>query len=326
MHLYNRRILIFGTFAKKIYQNIGNMIKSDIDPQNRDVMTMPMEPGFSVYNIADFTVPVLVSVPHAGRDYPIEIQNNLRLSSESLLRLEDRYADLLARQGRDGGIPTIIAHRARTWIDLNRAENDIDVDMITDLSRQNMPAPGMKQRGGLGLIPRRLSGVGDIWRGPIAVADLQNRIVSYHRTYHAAIAAILSQMRDQFGVAILLDLHSMPPIPPSATTKSPHFVIGDRFGSSASSRVSEMLLSRLRQLGHMAALNAPYSGDHILRQHGAPHNNIHAVQLEVDRSLYLDSNMREPTANVGLISNIINDLIEVLIGFASNDPVMQAAE
>lgn len=282
--------------------------------------------GFAVYNMAELAVPVLLSVPHAGRDYPDPIIANLRLPPASLLRLEDRYADLLARDATAQGVPTIIARRARAWIDLNRDEGDIDVEMVSELDRQDYPVPSAKQRGGLGLIPRRLSGEGDIWKRPFAADDVKARISDYHRAYHSAVAQTLLRMRNKFGIAFLLDLHSMPPIAANGRDPSPAFVIGDRFGASASSRFAHLLTDYLKGHGFAVALNHPYSGDHMLRHHAAVDCNVHALQLEVDRSLYLDTALREPGKGVAAISALLAGLVRTVADDWQADEILIAAE
>ncbi len=272
------------------------------------------------------SVPVLLSVPHAGRDYPQDIFDALRLAPATLLRLEDRYADLLARRNVQIGHPVIIAHRARAWIDLNRDEQDIDIEMVQGASRDDYPAPGAKQRGGLGLIPRRLSGDGDLWKRQFTLEEIQHRILSFHRPYHDAVAQILERMRAHFGVAILLDLHSMPPIRSAAVVPPPQFVIGDRFGKSAASQYAGLLLSRLQAYGFSAALNHPYAGEYILRRHAKPRANIHAIQLEVDRSLYLDPDLRQPGAGLQRLSSLIPELVAGLADEALGSQTLIAAE
>jgi N-formylglutamate amidohydrolase len=281
--------------------------------------------GFATFGVEVPKVPVLLSVPHAGRDYPDCVFKALRLPRASLLRLEDRYADLLARKVMALGYPVIIAHRARAWIDLNRDERDLDVEMVRGADRASYPAPGAKQRGGLGLIPRRLSGDGDLWRQQFALEDVEKRIADFHRPYHAQISAILADMRAKFGTAVLLDLHSMPPIR-QPTIVPPQFVIGDRFGKSAASRFSELLVEQIKGRGYVASLNYPYSGEHILARHGRPNANIHAVQLEVDRSLYLDSYLREPGPGLDRISSFVTSLVDVMADEAMGSATLIAAE
>lgn len=283
-------------------------------------------PGFVVHHMADPALPVLLSVPHAGRHYPDSVFANLRLPPSSLLRLEDRYADLLARDSIAHRIPTIIAHRARAWIDLNRDERDIDVEMVSGLDRKDYPAPGIKQRGGLGLIPRRLSGEGDIWKRPFEAAEVEARISGYHRPYHACVSETLARMRDKFGVAILLDLHSMPPIAAIGHEPPPRFVIGDRFGKSAPGVYAHLLSAQIKHRGFAVALNHPYSGDHILRQHSAVRHDIHALQIEVDRSLYLDQSLREPVKGLAAISGLVESLVHALADQAMGTETLIAAE
>lgn len=282
--------------------------------------------GFAVHNGAALSLPVLVSVPHAGRDYPDIVFHALRLERSALLRLEDRYADLLPRNLMLSGAPVVIAHRARAWIDLNRDETDLDVEMVRGADRVNYPQPGVKQRGGLGLVPRRLSGDGELWKASFELSDIDERVATFHKPYHAQVEDILMRMRAKFGVAILLDLHSMPPIRAAQTGTAPHFVIGDRFGQSAGSQYAELLTEQIRMRGYSAALNHPYAGEYILRRHAKPRANIHALQLEVDRSLYLDSALREPGTGLGPIQALVGDLVYALADQALGTPTLIAAE
>lgn len=281
---------------------------------------------FSLSNIDNLKMPVLISIPHAGRLYPEALFENLRLPRSALLRLEDRYADLLGRTAISSCVPMISANIARAWIDLNRDELDLDVEMVKGASSKESRAPGVKQRGGLGLIPRRLIGMGDLWRERLTMADVQKRIDAYHRPYHTQISKILAQMHQRFGVAILLDLHSMPPVPKPPYDSAPDFVIGDQFGSSASSRYSEYLVEQIKGQGFAASLNNPYAGDYILRAHGKPRGNIHAIQLEVDRTLYLDADLREPNDKVSAISDLIARLVFGLVNETSGRAELLAAE
>jgi N-formylglutamate amidohydrolase len=282
--------------------------------------------GFAKWGTETPSVPVLLSVPHAGRDYPSELFDALRLPPAALLRLEDRYADVLTRRCVQLGYPVIVAQRARAWIDLNRDEQDIDTEMVQGARRSDYPAPGVKQRGGLGLIPRRLSGEGELWKRQFTLYEVQHRISSFHRPYHEAVADILEQMRRRFGVAILLDLHSMPPIRGAVSGPVAQFVVGDRFGKSAASRYAELLMTRLQAQGHNAALNHPYPGAYILRRHARPRANIHAIQLEVDRSLYLDPDLRHPGAGFDRMNNMISALVLALADEALGSANLIAAE
>lgn len=230
---------------------------------------------------ADASGPVILSVPHAGRDYPPEMRAQLRPPVERLLPLEDRLVDEVARGV--AGVTTLIARRPRAWIDLNRHETELDPGMLENgppASRLNLT---MKVRSGLGLVPRRLAGVGELWRARLPAADLARRIEEDHRPYHAALAALLARARAQHGVAILVDLHSMPPLPSGA-----QLVIGTRFGLSAGSAFVAPVLAAAAAAGLTAQENSPYAGGHIVERHGDPRRGVHAIQLELDRALYLD--------------------------------------
>jgi N-formylglutamate amidohydrolase len=282
--------------------------------------------GFASWGTENPSVPVLLSVPHAGRDYPPELLDALRLPPAALVRLEDRYADALTRRCVALGYPVIMARRARAWIDLNRDEEDIDAEMVQGALRSDYPTPGVKQRGGLGLIPRRLSGEGELWKRQFTLDEVQHRILSFHRPYHEAVADVLEQMRRRFSVAILLDLHSMPPIRGAASGPAPQFVVGDRFGKSAASRYAELLITQLQAHGFNVALNHPYAGAYILRRHARPCANIHAIQLEVDRSLYLDPDLRHPGVGFDRMDTMISALVSALVDEALGSDALIAAE
>ncbi len=249
--------------------------------------------SYSGHGLDDPARPLLISVPHAGRDYPPALLARSRVSPMVLQRLEDRYVDLLARAAIEAGFPCIVAHRPRAWIDLNRSIREIDAAMVDGLSAEEVDPPNSKVRGGLGLVPRWLGSGGELWRDRLMRAELDQRIACDHQPYHRRIADVLAAMEARFGGAVLLDLHSMPSLRFPADGP-PQIVVGDRFGRSASSRFTSLVIEQARQKGLKAALNHPYSGGYILERHGAPSVNVHALQLEIDRGLYLDPSAREP--------------------------------
>lgn len=264
------------------------------------------EEPFSSYNVDDIQFPLLISVPHAGRVYPKEILDNLAVPASHLLRLEDRYADRLASAAITRGFAAIIAHKPRAWVDLNRGRSEIDADIVDGLSRSQLPMPSRKVRGGLGVVPSRLHGIGHLWRRKWQWDDINGRMDSYHEPYHRSITEILDRMRLKFGGAILLDLHSMPPLDEEQGRVD--VVIGDLFGRSAGSRYSELSMSFLQQSGINARLNHPYSGGYILDRHSEVERDVHALQLEVDRQCYLDEALREPGSQLPMLSEHVANL------------------
>lgn len=269
--------------------------------------------------------PVIISVPHAGRSYPANLQEDCRFPPEQLRILEDRYVDLLVKTAQLEGFSRLIAHTPRALIDLNRAEQDIDPAMLT---APLGPAPFLsaKARGGLGLIPSRTSNLGDIWRRRFTPDEVRSRIAVHYRPYHKALADILEEARTVFGGAILLDVHSMPPLPPTREGPSPDIVIGDRFGRSADHLFSQHAARCAQAAGLKTAFNKPYAGGHILDRHAAPDRNIHGLQIEIDRRLYLDSHMAEPGPQLPQIAQVVADIAHHLADALFAKDVPLAAE
>lgn len=269
--------------------------------------------------------PVVVSVPHAGRDYPAAMIPMLRVAPSKLLPLEDRFIDLAAEGVTNAGATLLTARRARAWIDLNRAEEELDAAMVEGAATGLSDTP--KVRGGLGLVPRRLPGVGELWRGRLKAADVAQRIAEDHRPYHAALAEALAAARARFGIALLIDLHSMPPVKGSAWRVPPRIVLGDRFGRTAAPRFTARLAALAQAAGLPVAENSPYSGGHILERHGDPARGIHAIQVEVDRSLYLAPGLREPSpkAVVG-VARLVEAMTAALADEALGGSLPIAAE
>ena len=281
--------------------------------------------SYTLSNVTAPNFPVLVSVPHSGREYPPELLANLNVSASHLLRLEDRYADRLAASAIAAGFPAIIARKPRAWIDLNRSRTEIDPDMIADLDMTQTSHISKKVRGGLGIVPRRLHGAGNLWREKWQHQHVIDRIEKDHEPYHLMVTHLLEQIRAKHGCALLLDLHSMPPVFDENHRKI-GFVIGDRFGRSCASRYVELAGVHIRLQGHHVHTNHPYSGGYILERHGKPARNIHAFQLEVDRSLYLDANLREPTAAARGIANLIRNCCLMLAEQMTGRDQLEAAE
>ena len=267
------------------------------------------------------TSPVVLSVPHAGREYPLALKTALRVPLAALLPLEDRLVDAVARAARTSQT-TIVQTRARAWIDLNRGEDERD-PLLDEGAASVAPAQqSAKLRSGLGLVPRRVSGAGDLWARRFTDADVTARIAQDHRPYHAAISSALQAAKAQFGVAVLLDLHSMPPLGPGGT----RIVLGDRFGHAAAARFVTRVETECTARGFSTAINTPYAGGHILERHARPAANIHAVQLELDRTLYLDRKLHAPGAGFARVVDLVRAILVALTDEALSPPLAQAAE
>src|SRR5690606_22015109 len=247
-------------------------------------------------------VPVLIAVPHAGRDYPAAVVQAMRNHPVASLRLEDRFADLLADAvARETGAALLVAHAPRAMIDLNRSPEDIDWDMVAGGApdRRVRHAAGRRARSGLGLVPRRLPGLGELWRQRLSPEELARRIVRIHEPYHAALADALETLRDRWGAALLIDLHSMPPLGPKrGADAAPDFVLGDRFGASCAASLSAAAFDFLSASGLRAAHNRPYAGGYGLDRHGATARGVHALQGELCGATYHAAEVPGPGGGV----------------------------
>ena len=270
-------------------------------------MSAALPPSFVVHGPDVPASPVVLSVPHAGRDYPAALLRDSRVTGRQLEILEDRHADRLVEPAIDAGYATIIACRARAWIDLNRHEREVDPEMIDPRPASEGLIRSAKVTGGLGLMPRRLRGSGDILHRRVSAACLEERIARDHRPYHAQLSAMLRAAHARFGVAILLDVHSMPPLAAGWDV-----VVGDLFGRSAQARFPWLVRDIATVIGYRVAMNTPYAGGHILSTHGAPARGIHAIQIEIDRTLYLESDLSQPRATLGGIDALILQLAAAL--------------
>ncbi|WP_379550881.1 N-formylglutamate amidohydrolase [Qipengyuania sp. DGS5-3] len=292
------------------------------------------DPAFTLNVPQSLAIPVVIAAPHGGRAYPDAIIAKMREPRWSMLRLEDRHVDTLAAEVATAtGAILLSAHAPRAMLDLNRAADDVDWAMIVGgksagraVSRANHRA-----KGGLGLVPRRLAGLGDIWREALSKEELEARIGAIHSPYHAVLGKTLEQLRERWGAALLIDLHSMPPLKPSrAHPRAAEFVIGDRFGASCHGFLADAALRHLANVQRMVAHNRPYSGGYVLDHHSAPRRNIHGLQLEVCRSIYLDARMEEPgprlPAVARQIGGLVRDLAFETITLGGGEQARQAAE
>lgn len=273
-------------------------------------------PAFALSVPDTLPVPILIAVPHAGRSYPAEITGAMRDPAWGAARLEDRFADRLGEAvAAATGAALLVAHAPRAMIDLNRAPDDIDWSMIAGASARRTPhsLANRRARGGLGLVPRRLPGLGEVWKGRLPLAALDERIAGIHRPYHQAVAKTLERLRDRWGAALLIDLHSMPPLRQAgADGEGADFVLGDRFGSSCAAALSAHALRHMAAAGRRMAHNRPYSGGYGLDHHAAPRRGVHALQIEVCRASYLDARLDQPGPRLAAVARTLAGLVRSL--------------
>jgi N-formylglutamate amidohydrolase len=246
-------------------------------------------------------LPVLLSVPHSGRDYPDWLVAMSCAGKPSLASLEDPLVDRLVWRAVQQGCGAVIARTPRAAVDCNRAEDEVDPSVIDEARRGRVTA---RARGGLGIVPGRTQQHGYLWRRPISREQLDERIAQAHRPYHDAIEEQLGLLLDRFGCALLLDCHSMPP-PPHGV---PAVVFGDRRGRSADAWVSRQAMAIANRCGFDAGLNDPFAGGHVIERHARPARGVHALQIELDRRAYLDPTLKSPGPGFDQAASLIEAL------------------
>jgi N-formylglutamate amidohydrolase len=280
---------------------------------------------FSVLEAKAQSTPVVLSVPHAGRDYPAGLEALITCPVDRLIGLEDRLADVLIEKAVANGTCGLVARTPRLIIDLNRHELDVDPALF-DGPIAHQHRLSAKVRGGLGLIPRRTAELGDIWRQKLAAEELERRINQVHRPYHAMLSQKLSQAHAAFGIAVLLDVHSMPPLPATGQERAPDIVIGDLFGRSAFDAITRIAADTVRAHGLHVAINAPYPGNYVLERQCAPSKGIHGLQIEVDRRLYLNDDQRTISPKAAQMQDLIYAIAEEIKTYACGKHFAIAAE
>ena len=292
--------------------------------------------AFAIAGPEPSAIPVLIAVPHAGRAYTGSLLERMRNPGFAALKLEDRYVDLLAEDvARATGATLMTAQAPRAMIDLNRSSDDIDWDMFGRAVPADVGSytPGRRARSGMGLIPRRLPGIGELWKRRHDEADLAVRISGIHEPYHQRLTAELTTLRERWGAALLLDLHSMPPLTLRGGQPPPEFVLGDRFGATCHGGLVGSAFGYFAEMRRGTAHNRPYAGGYVLERHAAPAKGLHALQLEIDRSSYLDARLAEPGPGFAAMAHLLTGLVRQLAAevaalgrLASPAPWAEAAE
>ena len=229
---------------------------------------------------------VIFGSPHSGRAYPDWFLEGTKLPPETLRSSEDAFVDRLIACAPSFGAVTIRAQVPRAIVDLNRAPDEIDPLVVRGVPRHPL---NQRTLAGLGVIPRVVSQGRAILERPIDRAEAERRIDAYWRPYHQALASLIAEARSRFGQAILIDMHSMPHDALNHLHGArPDMVLGNRHGLSAAARVSDAIVTAVEAEGWRIRRNSPFAGAYICSAYGRPGQNVHVVQLEIDRALYMD--------------------------------------
>lgn len=312
--------LIFDTMGKGrhliIMQHEANSDSAGqgATPPEGGVIPGGQGPAFVLSGSQLSSLPVLIAAPHGGRCYPPELLARMRHPEQAALRLEDRLVDLLGESVAEAtGTRLLVARAPRAMIDLNRHPEDVDWDMLGLAEPSGLSLrSNARARSGLGLVPRRLPGMGEIWRGRLTRSELEARIEGVHKPYHAALAQELAAIRARWGAVLLIDLHSMPSLPTEGGEAAAQIVLGDRFGSTCHGQVVAAAFAQFAATGWRAAHNRPYAGGYVLDRHAMQRHGFHAMQLEIDRADYLDSRLVDPGAGFAATVEMLAGLVRRL--------------
>ncbi len=248
-----------------------------------------LNPPFVVARPRELTAPLLFNSPHSGRIYPRAFLAASKLDALTLRRSEDSYVEELFGFVVGLGAPLLYAHFPRAYLDVNREPYELDPALFRDGLPHYANTQSVRVVGGLGTIARIVSESDEIYREPLSLVAALERINRLYTPYHATLRSLLLEAQQAFGLAVLIDCHSMPsnPIADHGGVR-PDFVLGDRYGTSCSGELTRVAAERLKAQGYAVALNKPYAGGYITEHYGRPHADQHALQVEINRALYMN--------------------------------------
>jgi N-formylglutamate amidohydrolase len=255
------------------------------------------KPPFEIVAPASQSLPLILNSPHSGNCYPKTFLAASRLDERSIRRSEDTFVDELFLSAVDLGAPLLWANFPRAWLDVNREPYELDPKMFDGNLPPFANVRSVRVAGGLGTIARIVSESEEIYAAPIEVAEGLARIEQVYKPYHAALQRLVAETRSAFGQALLIDCHSMPSTVRGGQSRlRPDIVLGDRYGASCAGEISDAASHILSRLGYSISRNKPYAGGFITEHYGKPGMGIHAMQIEINRCLYMDESTLQPTA------------------------------
>ncbi|HEY9038719.1 MAG TPA: N-formylglutamate amidohydrolase [Roseovarius sp.] len=270
---------------------------------------------------------IVFASPHSARDYSAWFLRASLLDALTLRSSEDAFVDQLFAAALRHGAPLLLAGAPRAFVDLNRSADELDPALIEGVRHAGH---NPRVAAGLGVIPRVVAGGRAIYRGKLPHAEAQQRIDSIWRPYHAALAAEMDSAHAMFGRAILLDCHSMPHeamdgmVRPGA--RRPDVVLGDRFGASASADITGLIEEAFTAAGLVVARNTPFAGAYVTQTYGRPARGRHAIQIEIDRALYMDERTLRPAPGFADFQTLLDGVIARITDIGRVNSVPLAAE
>ncbi|SPJ26570.1 N-formylglutamate amidohydrolase [Falsiruegeria mediterranea] len=269
---------------------------------------------------------VVFASPHSGNDYPDRFLQQTVLNQKTIRSSEDAFVDLLFQDAADYGAPFLKAGAPRAFLDLNRSPDELDPALIEGVRK---PGHNPRVASGLGVIPRVVANGRAIYRGKLPMSEAKRRIDGYWHPYHARLQALLGESHELFGQAILVDCHSMPHEALESVYrkngKCPEIVLGDRFGAASSPEVMEAVEAAFVEVGFSVMRNTPFAGAYVTQAYGRPSRRQHAIQIEIDRSIYMDERRIRPNAEFDRVRGLLAQVAS-RIAVLGQGPVRLAAE
>jgi N-formylglutamate amidohydrolase len=280
-------------------------------------------PPFDIVEPRELAAPLVLNSPHSGAKYPPRFLAQSRLDPLTLRKSEDAFVDELAAPSVAVGAPLLRAHFPRAYLDVNREPYELDPQMFEGRLPSYANTRSLRVAAGLGSIPRVVGEAQPIYRQPLKLQEGLDRIASLHAPYHAALESLVERARQTYGFSILIDFHSMPSSTPDVAGCD--IVLGDRFGSSAAGWIVERLDASLRASGLTVRRNKPYAGGFITEVYGRPAQGRHAVQIEVNRALYMDERTIRRLPNAKTLAEALRRAIEAVVDRAASQRISRLA-
>src|SRR5215469_14644753 len=288
-----------------------------------------LDPPFEILEPAEWRGPVVFNSPHSGNVYPREFLTASRLDLATLRRSEDSFVDELILGVVQRGNPLMRAHFPRCYIDVNREPYELDPRMFDGRLPSFANTRSMRVAGGLGTVARVVGDAQEIYNQRIPVDEALRRIEGLYKPYHRALRRLVTRVHRDFGTAILVDCHSMPSIAGSRDERPrADIVLGDRYGTSCVAAIADTVEAALTAAGYSVSRNKPYAGGFITEHYGNPPAGLHAIQLEINRALYMDERRYEQIASFRRLAADLETLADRLAAIPLEElrPYRAAAE
>ncbi|WP_244488317.1 N-formylglutamate amidohydrolase [Devosia sp. Root436] len=272
------------------------------------------QPAFETIRPRRLVTPLVFNSPHSGRVYPERFLAMTRLDHLSIRQSEDAWVDELFARAPHLGAPMLRAHFPRAYLDVNREPWELDPTMFVEPLSERFNTTSPRVAAGLGTLARVVAENKPIYRDRLTLDDARMRIDGIYHPYHAALQKLLSEAIAAFGVALLIDCHSMPRITRSNDKAAPDIVLGDRYGTTCAPGLVDLAETIFASAGLKVARNRPYAGGFATRTYGRPQHGVHALQIEISRHLYMNEVTLAKNADFDAIRSLVERLIFALIG------------